>query len=95
MKCPHYFLELLITPQYDKEVDKCPKCEGIWLHKNDSENTFDILMKVVTKIIQHIKIFNPKRILMTKMLRINLNIIIIKSHLRKEKKSMKCLILNN
>ena len=41
MKCPHCFLELLITPQYDKEVDKCPKCQGIWLHKNDSENTFD------------------------------------------------------
>ena len=41
MKCPHCFLELIITPLYDKEVDKCPKCEGIWLHKNDSESTFD------------------------------------------------------
>jgi uncharacterized protein len=41
MKCPHCFLELIITPLYDKEVDKCPKCEGIWLDKNDSEYTFD------------------------------------------------------
>jgi uncharacterized protein len=41
MKCPHCFLELIITPLYDKEVDKCPKCEGIWLAKNDSEYTFD------------------------------------------------------
>jgi Zn-finger nucleic acid-binding protein len=41
MKCPHCFLELIIIPLYHKEVDKCPKCEGIWLVKNDSEYTFD------------------------------------------------------
>ena len=34
-------MELIIIPLYDKEVDKCPKCEGIWLDKNDSEYTFD------------------------------------------------------
>jgi uncharacterized protein len=45
MKCPHCFLELIITPLYNKEVDKCPKCEGIWLDKNDSEYTFDFTNK--------------------------------------------------
>ena len=41
MKCPHCFLELIITPQHDKEVDKCPKCEGIWLDTNNSKNMLD------------------------------------------------------
>lgn len=43
MKCPHCFLELIITPLYHKEVDKCPKCEGIWLDRKDPENTFDFI----------------------------------------------------
>lgn len=43
MKCPHCFLELIITPLYEKEVDKCPKCEGIWLDRKDPENTFDFI----------------------------------------------------
>ena len=29
--------------QYDKEVDQCPKCEGIWLDKNILENIFDFI----------------------------------------------------
>lgn len=41
MKCPRCFLELIITTQYNKEVDKCPKCEGIWLDRNNSENMVD------------------------------------------------------
>ena len=41
MKCPHCFLELRMTSQYDKEIDQCPKCEGIWLGKYNSENIFD------------------------------------------------------
>ena len=49
MKCPHCFLELIITPLYNKEVDKCPKCEGIWLDKNDSKYTFDFTDKVGDK----------------------------------------------
>ena len=40
MKCPHCFLELTITLLHTKEVDKCPKCEGIWLDRNNSENIF-------------------------------------------------------
>ena len=43
MKCPYCFLELIITPLYDKEVDKCPKCEGIWLDGKDPENTFGFI----------------------------------------------------
>ncbi len=38
MKCPHCFLELRITSQHNKEVDKCPECEGIWLGRDDLEN---------------------------------------------------------
>ena len=41
MKCPHCFLELRMTIQYDKEIDQCPKCEGIWLGKDNSENIFN------------------------------------------------------
>jgi uncharacterized protein len=41
MKCPHCLLELRLMLQYDKEVDQCPKCEGIWLDKNILENIFD------------------------------------------------------
>ena len=42
MKCPHCFLELIKTPQKYEEVDKCPKCEGIWLDRNNSKNMLDI-----------------------------------------------------
>ena len=38
MKCPHCFLELRLMLQYNKEIDQCPKCEGIWLDKDNSEN---------------------------------------------------------
>jgi Zn-finger nucleic acid-binding protein len=41
MKCPHCFLELRLMLQYNKEIDQCPKCEGIWLDKDNSENLFD------------------------------------------------------
>ena len=41
MKCPHCFLELIIASKDDKEIDKCPKCEGIWLGIDNSENIFD------------------------------------------------------
>ena len=41
MKCPHCFLELMITLQYEKEIDQCPRCEGIWLDKETTENKFD------------------------------------------------------
>jgi Zn-finger nucleic acid-binding protein len=41
MKCPHCFLELRLMLQYNKEIDQCPKCEGIWLDKDNSENIFD------------------------------------------------------
>ena len=41
MKRPHCFLELRMTSQYDKEIDQCPKCDGIWLDKNTLENIFD------------------------------------------------------
>ena len=41
MKCPHCFLELRITSHHNKELDQCPKCEGIWLDGNNSENIFD------------------------------------------------------
>ena len=41
MKCPHCFLELRMTSQYDKEIDQCPKFEGIWLGKDNSEDIFD------------------------------------------------------
>jgi Zn-finger nucleic acid-binding protein len=40
MKCPHCFLELRLMLQYNKEIDQCPKCEGIWLDKDNSENLF-------------------------------------------------------
>jgi len=35
------FLELRMTSQYDQEIDQCPKCEGIWLGKDYSENISD------------------------------------------------------
>jgi len=95
MKCPQCFLEVIITPLYNKEVDKCPKCEGIWLDKNDSEYTFDFTNKGGDKDNMTYQDFQSKKNSMTKMLTINLNIIIIKSHLRKMEKSMTCLILNN
>ena len=60
MKCPHCFLELMITPLYDKEVDKCPKCEGTWLHKNDSENTFDFTNEGGDKDNTTYQDFQPK-----------------------------------
>jgi uncharacterized protein len=60
MKCPHCFLELIITPLYDKEVDKCPKCEGIWLDKNDSENTFDFIDEDDDKDNTTYQDFQPK-----------------------------------
>jgi uncharacterized protein len=60
MKCPHCFLELIITPLYDKEVDKCPKCEGIWLDKNDSENTFDFIDEDGDKDNTTYQDFQPK-----------------------------------
>jgi Zn-finger nucleic acid-binding protein len=41
MKCPHCFLELILRSQDHKEVDQCPKCEGIWLGIDNSENIFD------------------------------------------------------
>ena len=41
MKRPHCFLELRMTSQYDKEIDQCPKFEGIWLGKDNSEDIFD------------------------------------------------------
>ena len=41
MKCPHCLLELRLMLQYDKEIDQCPKCEGIWLDKDTLENIFD------------------------------------------------------
>jgi Zn-finger nucleic acid-binding protein len=41
MKCARCFLELIIAPQHDKKVDKCPKCEGIWLDWNSSKNMID------------------------------------------------------
>ena len=41
MKCPHCFLELRMTSQYDKEIDQCPKCEGIWLGTDNSDPIFD------------------------------------------------------
>lgn len=40
MKCPHCFLELRLILHYNKEIDQCPKCEGIWLDKDNSENLF-------------------------------------------------------
>ena len=43
MKCPRCLLELRLMLQYDKEVDQCPKCEGIWLDKNILENIFDFI----------------------------------------------------
>ena len=42
MKCHHCFLELIMTSQYDKEIDQCPKCEGIWLGNGNSENISDV-----------------------------------------------------
>ena len=60
MKCPHCFLELIITPLYDKEVDKCPKCEGIWLDKNDSENSFDFIDEEGDKDNTTYQDFHPK-----------------------------------
>jgi len=30
-----------MTSQYDKEIDQCPKCEGIWLGKDNSDTIFD------------------------------------------------------
>jgi Zn-finger nucleic acid-binding protein len=38
MKCARCFLELIIAPQHDKKVDKYPKCKGIWLDGNSSNN---------------------------------------------------------
>jgi len=29
-----------MTSQYDKEIDQCPKCEGIWLGKDNCEYIF-------------------------------------------------------
>jgi uncharacterized protein len=60
MKCPHCFLELIITPLYDKEVDKCPNCEGIWLDKNDSESTFDFIDEDGDKDNTTYQDFQPK-----------------------------------
>ncbi len=41
MKCPHCFLEFRITSHYNKEIDQCPKCEGVWLDPGTTENIFD------------------------------------------------------
>jgi Zn-finger nucleic acid-binding protein len=60
MKCPHCFLELIIAPLYNKEVDKCPKCEGIWLDKNDSEYTFDFTDEGGDKDNMTYQDFQPK-----------------------------------
>jgi Zn-finger nucleic acid-binding protein len=30
-----------MTSQYDKEIDQCPKCEGIWLGTDNSDPIFD------------------------------------------------------
>ena len=95
MKCPHCFLELIITPLYNKEVDKCPKCEGIWLDKNDSEYTFDFTDKGGDKDNMTYQDFQPKKNSNDENVDNKLNIIIIKSHLRKMEKLMTCLILNN
>ena len=56
MKCPHCFLELIIMSQYDKEIDQCPKCEGIWLGKDNSDIIFDFTDKGDIKI-QEVKDF--------------------------------------
>ena len=56
MKCPHCFLELRMTSQYDKEIDQCPKCEGIWLGKDNSDTIFDFTDRGDIKI-QEVKDF--------------------------------------
>ncbi len=92
MKCPHCFLELRLMLQYNKEVDQCPKCEGIWLDKDNSENMFAFTEG--DKKYNSFKIF---KILLTKIKVINCRMIItiIKSNLWKMKNLMICLILNN
>ena len=97
MKCPHCFLELIITPLYHKEVDKCPKCEGTWLDRKDPENTFDFIDDDYhgDKDNTTYQDFQPNANSNDENVENKHNIIIIKSHLRKMKKLMKCLILNN
>ena len=56
MKCPHCSLELIIASQYDKEIDQCLKCEGIWLGKDNSESIFDFT-DYGDKKIQEVKDF--------------------------------------
>ena len=56
MKRPHCFLELRMTSQYDKEIDQCPKCEGIWLGKDNSDTIFDFTDRGDIKI-QEVKDF--------------------------------------
>ena len=56
MKCPHCFLELRMTSQYDKEIEQCPKCEGIWLGKDNSDTKFDFTDRGDIKI-QEVKDF--------------------------------------
>jgi Zn-finger nucleic acid-binding protein len=48
MKGPRCFLELIIAPQQDKKVDKCPKCKDIWLDRNSSKNMIDFTKEDTT-----------------------------------------------
>ena len=76
MKCPHCFLELIITSQYDKELDQCPKCEGIWLDGDNSKNIFDFTDDGDKKY-KLLRIFKKERILLMKIRIINSRMIII------------------
>ncbi len=83
MKCARCFLELIIAPQHDKKVDKCPKCKGIWLDGNSSKNMIDFTNEDNTT--RYAQDLGDRRIHLTRIMIINFRMIItiIKNHLRK------------
>jgi Zn-finger nucleic acid-binding protein len=76
-------LELIIAPQHDKKVDKCPKYEGIWLDRNISKNMIDFTNEDNT--MRYAQDLEDRRIHLTRFMIINFRMIIttIKNHLRK------------
>ncbi len=35
LQCPRCNVKLIIAEQHNVEIDRCPKCKGIWLDKGE------------------------------------------------------------
>jgi Zn-finger nucleic acid-binding protein len=83
MKCLCCFLELIIAPQHDKKVDKCPNYEGIWLDRNSSKNMIDFTNE--DNPMRYAEDLEDRGIHLTRFIIINFRMIItiIKNHIRK------------